>query len=977
MIKSIILFATLFSLASAQADLQTTIDALKSQPYQPAGGKPKNNNEIFNRYCIGSPDTAEVPQPNYQDELVKIAAARISETKVQANLALKKMGLEQMEGYLTQAKEVATTLSQSTNTQISNLGKKLLVEVNKSTTQGFTAETMTLTQQVKTVALADLIKTLSVLNTELPKTLKGIDLPKLIQLLKQLDPLLRAQLKSPELSKIRLAAEGLGPIVIKLLVPPNYNLIKTEAEIVVSELANTKETSLVDSLEQAQNLLANFDKYMASEDKWLITNAVADIVYFIEIYVSEANGVISPKLQQAMSLLKAESANDGYLTYIESIKEVLKVVAMNASDADKLDQIRYNLSDFVTAGNNNESKLDSQAKMFLRVLQAELNKYNNQDSINTLDLLAEAITQQNKVDIVDYAGSLNYNFEYIFPQVNAATQKVMEEVKSELTKSQTQEILTSIAQAYKASQEIDDGDITDDVLYTLTGASYYLQEKLQLPAPVQAAAASYVASSNVLDSYNNLSTMVKQSPDKVDAEHFYFYGDIRRLYELTKTSVSDKAPKGTVPEAHLFLTQLCGEFRDRATMIEAKLNWVKNLFILKGNSETFTIDPTKNVWSQIPASAYYPYTRISSAIWEAKREAQPRYITIGEYSDIDNPVPGFTVCETKYIFSEYIGKNQEFGDYDSYLKGFASYSAKCSQADIEDYYDFRGDSNFKHYSPESNGMIWYATTIGKACRTSTTVKNGVTTYTSQDCENYFKRPFYYRYNAARAGLSAWLFRDDQYRDTFSSQGSMVAIYPHTSPDLAPFSFSFDNKSLDDLFAFDQKWLSLPGAWNRSDIGMNEYTGMGTANADLQMAYERLRDAVDRHTDWYSSGYNDKNGTIKDQAYSPFVASSYDMSASDGFTSCGITVQCPPDGLKRWMFIFRIKPQNWYNPARILKGEPVDFDTMWLDETSFGISGLADSEKAWDRLGTAMEEELDSILYLINVSTEGGFEGHGE
>ncbi|MBY0315796.1 MAG: hypothetical protein K2Q26_09770 [Bdellovibrionales bacterium] len=65
MIKSIILFATLLSMASAQADLQTTIDALKSQPYQPAGGKPKNNNEIFNRYCIGNPDTAEVPQPNY------------------------------------------------------------------------------------------------------------------------------------------------------------------------------------------------------------------------------------------------------------------------------------------------------------------------------------------------------------------------------------------------------------------------------------------------------------------------------------------------------------------------------------------------------------------------------------------------------------------------------------------------------------------------------------------------------------------------------------------------------------------------------------------------------------------------------------------------------------------------------------------------------------------------------------------------
>ncbi len=40
--------------------------------------------------------------------------------------------------------------------------------------------------------------------------------------------------------------------------------------------------------------------------------------------------------------------------------------------------------------------------------------------------------------------------------------------------------------------------------------------------------------------------------------------------------------------------------------------------------------------------------------------------------------------------------------------------------------------------------------------------------------------------------------------------------------------------------------------------------------------------------------------------------------------------------------------------------------MWFDETSFGDTSLANSEKAWDRLGTALEGELDSILYLWNV-----------
>ena len=41
--------------------------------------------------------------------------------------------------------------------------------------------------------------------------------------------------------------------------------------------------------------------------------------------------------------------------------------------------------------------------------------------------------------------------------------------------------------------------------------------------------------------------------------------------------------------------------------------------------------------------------------------------------------------------------------------------------------------------------------------------------------------------------------------------------------------------------------------------------------------------------------------------------------------------------------------------------------MWFDETSFGTTGLAKNEHAWDRLGTAMEGEYDSIVYLHNIT----------
>jgi len=108
-----------------------------------------------------------------------------------------------------------------------------------------------------------------------------------------------------------------------------------------------------------------------------------------------------------------------------------------------------------------------------------------------------------------------------------------------------------------------------------------------------------------------------------------------------------------------------------------------------------------------------------------------------------------------------------------------------------------------------------------------------------------------------------------------------------------------------------------------------------------------------------------------KAYSPFVASSYEMSASDHFVTPGYTVPVIDPASrdhKHWMFIFRVHKDNWFTPETINAQDlPLpNFDRVWLDETSFGNSSLANSEKAWDRLGTALEDEHDSILYLHNI-----------
>jgi hypothetical protein len=72
-----------------------------------------------------------------------------------------------------------------------------------------------------------------------------------------------------------------------------------------------------------------------------------------------------------------------------------------------------------------------------------------------------------------------------------------------------------------------------------------------------------------------------------------------------------------------------------------------------------------------------------------------------------------------------------------------------------------------------------------------------------------------------------------------------------------------------------------------------------------------------------------------------------------------------------MYVFRIPVANWLHSLSVKSGGAINLDTAWLDETSIGDTSLAESEKAFDRLGTALEGELDSILYLHNIEHESG------
>jgi hypothetical protein len=478
---------------------------------------------------------------------------------------------------------------------------------------------------------------------------------------------------------------------------------------------------------------------------------------------------------------------------------------------------------------------------------------------------------------------------------------------------------------------------------------------------------------------NSLVQAAARKLSRVSEMSYYFYGGPVSAYGLKKgqgfVDPPSSAPEGTTPRANAFLVLLCGEFRDRPTMIEAKLRWVSQMYKLPVSDQQ-PIDYSQNLWSQVSASSYRPYLEYSDALWNA-RKTRTGSLKVGKYN-VDMPVDGQKVCETKFIIGERVAKRQGFypegeeGDFESALSAhdaaLAEFAkANCSDADQADYYDFRGDSNFKPNSPESNGMIWYSSSVTGHCKGTDSAKDDK--LSSDDCRTYFRKPFQARWNAARAGLATWLFRDKSVDTTFASEGAMVTIVPNLHPGDGPFEYIV-NPAGGKLSSYLPNWDRESG-WSSGTLGFNE-----VMSGNPGFAYERIRDAVNRHTDWYASAYDDGMGLSRDQAYSPFVASSYVMAASDGFTAPGTTVSSPSDGRKHWMFVFRIKGSHWFNTQALASDKPVDFDKMWFDETSLGTNGLAKSEHAWDRLGTALEGEFDSILYLHNITTSGQVESDG-
>ena len=258
-----------------------------------------------------------------------------------------------------------------------------------------------------------------------------------------------------------------------------------------------------------------------------------------------------------------------------------------------------------------------------------------------------------------------------------------------------------------------------------------------------------------------------------------------------------------------------------------------------------------------------------------------------------------TQCEMKFMFYNYMTKNSKPLRPAQYEEELAEWEeTECTDEDFEYMFNFRGHKNFKPLWLESNAFIWNS----RRARSAEINKRG---------NSYYKNPFAQRYTRSRMVWSTYLNYRDKDRKKMakaSNDGGGHILYI-TDQDR-------DENGIADYKLFSELGCGDQGVGNKDNCNAVEppyametkNTTGGSDNWDVSHFWlddmnflenyhtfeermERFNQALDRHTNWGPTSYwaedASKIGAKGSQvkfipAYSPIVACSYDISASDSF-----------------------------------------------------------------------------------------------
>lgn len=466
----------------------------------------------------------------------------------------------------------------------------------------------------------------------------------------------------------------------------------------------------------------------------------------------------------------------------------------------------------------------------------------------------------------------------------------------------------------------------------------------------------------------------------------FSYNEWRVAYDLESESGSEQ--EQAFAKARNYIRVLCGEHRDYPDALGQKLAVIGAHTSAAAANELTSVDTDENLFDQL---TYPAYTRLVN-VMRTMHTARSSYGSLDGYHwgyqayghgsrRVDHSVPPWTQCEMKFVFENYLVAGSPTTIVASeYEAALASYRAnQCSAEDLAYMFNFRGHVNFQPLWLESNGFI-HNSRRARGAELSTGTRDT------------YLRPFATRYDQARKAWATNLFHND------ADHAAMIAASESGGgPILYITDQDTDGDGLADYRLFSQQGcgdngvgLSVPSqncnmvdwttAWNTPSTtghtskwdpawwGQKDM-GFMSAFGTFQERMSRFNQVLDRHTNWGPTGYYMLDASTPGDssprffgAYSPIVAASYDVSASDFFVRRDYPSTDPfEQGRAKWLFVMRFPVSSYYDEADLAAGEPMDFDKHYFNETS--LSNDYYDERALDHWGYIDGSEAYAQVYL--------------
>jgi hypothetical protein len=377
-----------------------------------------------------------------------------------------------------------------------------------------------------------------------------------------------------------------------------------------------------------------------------------------------------------------------------------------------------------------------------------------------------------------------------------------------------------------------------------------------------------------------------------------------------------------------------------------------------------------------------------------------------------NGVRPFSVCETRFIIDTYVRPRVAYPGFDAYKTAYTAYAASCPQADLDEWYNFRGLGGLRPSWAESNLADRFLRRMAKQCRNPSSAW-------ASECSTWSADRLGYRQAKNEELAARTMFYDAVDEAYLIDPNNPLVLLEDRNGDgigefLRPGAVTLTNGDTGQLSVTSTSQFSgtlkftqdgsttqhtvtpaqiiatqdVDPRWDRSylqrpDLGLmtvfSDSTGCTSADLDPSQCplMQRFYSMIDRHENFYQT-YSALTPTwygVSSQP-SPLVACSITLAASHQWDAAGT----PAGGSAGFIYLMRVPFKdiltgNERSVATIMPGPKttsiqglyagegsLDFSSLWLDIASLSNNQYA-SEHEISAFGAVRADQIEGILVI--------------